>query len=251
MLKVAVFPLALFLVAGNSLSSHAADTTECYALGPTDFEFYINIDGLSRPASEQTIGNQIVLGYGITPRLSGYLGTVLSADGNLLNSSSEIATGLFGTPWDSAHLDLDIFLGFNHNHAGDFTISPGLELNWDAAPNLAAWGLYTRSGMTFSGSSSLDGNSKTSKLLLALGGYWTIVPGHQLLIEFDGELQSNAANPSHLRNNDKEWTTGGVAIGYNAFLQESLELISHIYIDIPEDNEDLSFGWMFGFITTM
>ncbi len=247
-LAVLVF---LLLDTGAPRSASAADTTECFAVGPTDFEFYLSMAGLGLPASDQRLGSQIVLGYGLTQRLSGYLGTVLSADGNMVRGSSEIAAGIFGTPLDTDHLDLDVFLEFSNDELDEFTTGPSLELNWDARPDQTTWGLYARSGLAISGSITLAGSRRTSDLELTMGAYWTVAPGHQLLVEFDGARKDNAGGHSPLHDSEKEWTTGGWAVGYNAAINKTMELISQAYLDVPGDEESYSWGLMLGFIATM
>ncbi len=226
----------------------AADTTECFTVGPTDFEMYLSFEGMGRPTAEQALGQQVVLGYGLTEHLSGYFSTTLSADGNLVHTGTETAAGLYGTPLDGEHLDLDVFLGCSTDGDDHFTTGPGLELNWDAAPDLAAWGLYARSGLAVSGHETADGFGRTTDLKLTLGCYWTLAAGQQLLLEFDGATEDH---PSHLHGTQKEWSTGGWALGYNVDLNDTMELLTQAYIDIPEDGEDTGFGLMVGFIATL
>ncbi|RLE29109.1 MAG: hypothetical protein DRJ61_15205, partial [Acidobacteria bacterium] len=225
-----------------------ADTTECYAPGPTDFELYLAFEGAGRATAEQTLGQQLVLGYGLTERLSGYFSTTLTADGNLVHPETETAAGLYGTPLDSDHLDLDVFLGFGVQGGDRFTAGPGLELNWDAAPDLDAWGLYVRSGLAVSGHETDAGFGRTTDLELTLGCYWTVAPGRQFLLEFDGCTEDQE---SHLHGTEKEWSIGGWALGFNASLNRTMELITQVYLDVPDDGEDYGLGAMVGFIATM
>ncbi len=242
------FLFALLFITACTLSASAGDTIECYGMGTIDFEMYFTFDGANRTPSNQILGSQFMLGYGLTNRLSGYLGTTFSVNGNLVDSATENSVGLFTTPLDTDHLDLDILLDFSAHGNNQFTIGPGLELNWDAASELDSWGLYVRSGLAISGQGTAKGSVQTADIILVLGCYGTLGQGHQLLLEFDGALEEQS---SHLHTVEKEWSTGGWALGYNTTLSQTLELISQAYLEIPAGNDAYSFGLMIGFIATI
>jgi hypothetical protein len=44
---------------------------------------------------------------------------------------------------------------------------------------------------------------------------------------------------------------GGVAVGHNVEVAEGLELINQVFVDIPHDGDDPSFGVITGFIATV
>ncbi len=44
---------------------------------------------------------------------------------------------------------------------------------------------------------------------------------------------------------------GGLALGYNVTLSESIELINQLYLDIPQRDDPVAVGLMIGFIATL
>ncbi|MBE0566770.1 MAG: hypothetical protein IH621_12465 [Krumholzibacteria bacterium] len=240
--------LATALAVGTG-AALAADTTEPVDRGATDFEMYLGKDGFGLATAERSVGSEMLLGYGITDRVSAFVGAALSADGHFLNSESEMAFGLFGTAFDTRSLDLDLSVAFTGADGGGFTANPSLELNWDASPELDHWGLYTRAGLAISGRDGSEGPSRTTDMELAIGTYWTLAAGRQLLLEFDGAFVDghDASAPGAGR----AWETGGIALGFNAAVTETLEMINQVYRGLPADGEAASFGVMVGFVATL
>ena len=70
---------------------------------------------------------------------------------NTLGKAAEAwLSGIFGTPVDSDHFDLDLFLDASFS-PDEFGLTPALELNFDLAPDLEVWGVYIRVEEGFSG----------------------------------------------------------------------------------------------------
>jgi len=245
--------LLIYTLVAMASVALGADTTEPFDLGATNFEMYLNYEGLGLDTDLQNIAGETVWGYGITERFSGYAGFVASADGDFVGGDKELAFGLYGTPLDGDHLDLDLFLGFSAlgPQLDQFILSPSLELNWDSRPDLAGWGLYTRAGYAISGRTTTEGSERFSDFELTLGCYWTVSPGHQLLVEFDGAFANDGVDNIHLHDLDREWSTGGIALGYNVEINGTMEMINQVSYDLPDDDEDASFGLMTGFIATL
>ncbi len=239
-----------------STSSYAADTTETFDIGATDFEFYLGFDGIGLGEYEKSISAEGVAGYGLVENLSAYL--AISGAGNEYFSNGEwgLAIGFFGTPLDSEHVDIDLFLeaGISQD---DFSLIPALELNFDLDNDQSSWGLY------FVVSEVLSGREKTSKTTqtedddssteyefapmteLTAGTYWTVGEGHQLLLEYD---MGFAHNPSE---DERDIEIGAVALGYNVVLNDAIEMINQVTFDIPQEDEEFSIGISMGIIVTL
>ncbi len=252
-----------FLVPGTTLAilldvafeAGAADTTEPFDLGPSDFEFYIGADGVNAPKKrETTLYSSLVLGYGLLDRVSSHLAVIQEADAYLSNGSTTLCTGLFGTPVDTRHFDLDLYFEISSS-APDFTriqVYPAMELTLDLSPEMRSVGVYLRSALPFYGleESTTDAAPKMEYSIgfhneTTLGAYVTVAERHQILLEFD-----MAFRPRPL-DGERSVEVGGAALGYNALVHDCVELITQFSLDIPQQGEVISPGFLMGLIATL
>ena len=135
--------LTLAATAFVAARAFAADTTETFDLGASDFELYLGFDGAGLEKYEKTVWAEVLVGFGFVERFSGWV--ALSAEANERFAAGEggASFGVFGTPLDTEYLDLDLSLGAGFGGDEVFA-APGLELNLDARPDLALCGLYVR-----------------------------------------------------------------------------------------------------------
>lgn len=239
-------------IASRAVPAHAADTTEPFELGATDVDFYVGYDGIGPRDGERAVFGDIMFGYGLLPALSGYLGTTLSANGQFGDGNADVYLGLYGTPLDTDHFDLDLFLDFSAGGDGfdEFALTPMAELNLDLEPDQGSWGLYLRAAVPVYGHSREDDpdtHERAFRLVLNPGTYLTVRDGHQILVEFDACFHPWADPDGHTRD------IGGVALGYNVALTRdgSFELINQVYLDIPRKGEHAAVGLSTGFIVTL
>jgi hypothetical protein len=242
---------------GLSSVALGADTIETWGIGATNIEYYLGLDGLGLESRERTVSSAVVLGYGIVDGFSGYFGASLQSDDRFGQGMGALSLGIFGTPVDTRHFDMDLILdsGISGPGLSEFSLTPGIEFNVDSRPDLAIWGFYLRAGIPIYGGSAHGGPHHTKladpgrthrnfSLCLNPGAYLRVAPGHQLLIEYDVSL--------HYRKVDgRSWENGGLAMGYNAVLSDSIELITQAYLDVPQHDDGFSVGLLFGFIATM
>lgn len=228
-------------------SVRAADTIETWAPGAADVEFYMGADGLKSAKGQRSLSGSAVIGYGLLPGLSTYFSASLAADGALAQGATEQTLGLFGTVVDSHVMDLDLLLTIQTGQGGPMVVTPGVEWNWDDHPDMLTWGLYTRLLVPAYGEHAEPGVHDTrthTDLTINPGAYIRPAEAHQLLLELDlGWTQLGGAY--------RAFELGGVALGYNATLHSSLELISLVYMDVSNDLAPENWGLSIGFIATL
>lgn len=248
-----VFCLTLLFAAALARPARASDTTETFDPGATDIELYATADGLGRAAAERAFSADLVLGYGVMERLSAYLGTTLLGDGTLGSGAAQPFLGVYGTPLETDHIDIDLFLGLAVAD-GSLHVAPAFELNLDSDPTLLGWGLYLRGGVDLSNrrlpAHTHDGEQLLSGLAWSadatLGAYWTVHERHQLLLELDAAFQL-APGPD-----ERAAELGGVALGYNVGVHEAIELITQVWLDLPQEPaEPPALAATAGFIATI
>ena len=235
--------------------AQAIDSVETWDSGATDVEFYTGLEDLAlRPQSDTSLYADMLLGYGISDRLSAYLGLTLHADGQFMGNS-DLYQGLFSTLLDSEHFDLDLLLSFALQD-GSFVVAPATELNFDMAADLQKAGLYLRFSLPCGAkedaalpSLHLAGFTGAVHADLTLGAYWTLPAQQQLLLEFKiGHSLSGLAAQSHAIA--LPWSRA-MALGYNKVLSDRLELISQVEISAHQLQQAVRFAAMFGFIATL
>lgn len=233
-------------------SARAADTVETWDVGATDLDFYLGYDGIGAGNSERRVYSDIMLGYGIIDRLSAYLGTTLQGNGLFDDGQANIYLGIFGTPLETAHFDIDLFLDFSVGGAGlsEFQAAPAVEFNFDHDPQMRSWGAYLRVSMPVQARSIASDTSNATEPDLAFsvlvnpGMYLTIAERHQLLVEYDMTFHNRPVDTHQV-------DIGGVALGYNVKLSATLELINQVYLDIPQQDEVVTAAVTIGFIGTL
>lgn len=243
-----LIPLVLALMALLSPApARAADTVEHYARGVTNLDLYLGFDGVG-PSEEKAAYGEIMLGIGLMDRLSAFTGVVLQGDQTFSNGAGELYLGLMGTPLETDHLDLDLFLELrlSGESLSQFQATPSMELNVDADPQMGSWGLYLRAGLPLYGREVSGGSELALQVETTLGAYLTLGKRHQVLLEYDMGFSPRPEADQH------QAEVGGVALGYNLTLSDAAELISQVYLDLPQQgNESWAVNFMLGVIITM
>ncbi len=238
--------ISILIAMGGALTTQAADTVETWDVGATNVDVYMGSENLGHTRQEGVIFGDILLGYGLAERFSAYIGTTLQADRTLGQSDHQHYLGLFGTPLDSDHVDLDLFLDFTGSNSG-LTITPVFELNLDRDPDMSSYGIYLRTGMVFShipvDPEVADSADEVGTVVeLNPGVYWSLAPGSQVFLEYNtGYLPSPAADQDN-------WTVGHMHLGFNQLLTESIELITEANWTLEKTNEKTAWGGFVGII---
>jgi hypothetical protein len=231
-------------------SARAADTVETWDVGATDVDFYLGFDGIGRARYERSVYGDMMLGYGLVDRLSAYVGTTLSGIELFSDGSADLYVGIFGTPLDTDHFDLDFFLdvGAGGPEFSAFTVTPAIEVNVDIEPDRALLGMYGCVGVPLFGRPTEDDPTEhvfVADVVTTVGTYLTILEHHQLLLEYDMLFRTRLAE------GEDTVEVGGVALGYNVVAHDAIELINQVYLDIPRSGEPVAVGFMVGFIATL
>lgn len=256
-MKMTNRPLAISLLVITTFSighvrlAQAADTIETWDVGATDLDFYTGYNGLGGARTAHGIYGDLMLGYGLVERFSAYIGQSLKGNGYFTAGEANTYLGIYGTPVDTRHFDLDLFLGFSLGgpQYREVGLTPMMELNFDLDPNRQSWGAYVRTAFRLHGQTLGDEENPSFEILHELttvvGTYYTIKRKHQLLLELDFTWRTKAADGA------RKLEIGGVALGYNVTLSERIELISQVSLDVPQSGERFNVGLMLGFIVTL
>ncbi|MBW1807419.1 MAG: hypothetical protein JRJ19_04935 [Deltaproteobacteria bacterium] len=243
--------LTLSLILMDRSPIQAADTVETWAVWATNVDFYLGFEGIGPKEHDRKIYGDIMLGYGLLNRFSAYLGTTLLGNEYFSDGSAEFYLGIFGTPVDSSHFDLDMFLDISIGGPGlsQFQLQPSIELNFDLEPEQRSGGLYLRAGVALYAQDQSSPSPADQEIGFhvetTLGAYYTIKEDHQILLEYN---MRHMLSPGDDRSAVE---VGGIALGYNVTIDDSLEIISQLFFDIPQIDEPFSTGIMLGLIATL
>lgn len=238
---------AVTVVLRAAPAARAADTIETWDVGAADVEFYLSADDLGGKPPERAALGELVLGIGIAPRLSAYFAADAHADPALGDASVGLAAGVFGTAVDTAHVDVDVLLELSAAGDGyrDLELAPGLELNLDAAPDRVEWGVYVRVSAPIQAQPLRDGPFGLGAIALVGGAYAMVAEGHQLLLEVAVDV------PAFSSSGTRDAVLGGLGVGYNVVLSDTLELVSELTVTPPFERSELTVGASIGFIVTL
>ena len=236
--------LAALLLAGPG---HAADTIETFDVGATDLEFYVGLDGLGPRGQDRTLSTEVVAGFGIVDGLSLYLATALEANHRFVDGSAGLGVGLFGTPLDTDHFDIDLVLdvGAAGPRFSELSVAPMAEFNMDLDPDMGSWGVFVRAGVEIAGRAGEEEAPPGVAVVINPGTYLTLGDRHQLLLEYDMAIVPATADAP------AEVDVGGLAVGYNVVVAEPMELVGQLYADLPQKEQETAIGLTLGFVATL
>lgn len=237
--------VSFVLFAGDALG---ADTVETWEAGTGNFELFSEFAGVGSAASDQGLASAVLLGWGVANRFSAFAATAVSADGNLANAEPELILGAFATPYESKHLDFDLGLDMVAFGPGlqEAMIVPAFEINLDRTPDLSTMGLYLRGAAKIAGGDAdIDEVHRHVDLAFTLGSYFTLSPSQQILLQYDIVVHDEP------EPGVPDVERGALALGYNAMLNDSLELITEAWLDVPQNDEDAHLGLRVGIIATL
>ena len=205
-------------------------------------------DGLGRTQDDRSLGLEMMPGYGITDRLSVYLGVAVTALETMEAAEAGTYLGMFFTAVESEHFDLDIAADFFAEGPGlsTFGFYPYLELNLDSNNEMSGLGAFARVGAALAGNGE-EGWQDTFGVGLefTLGAYVTIASDHMLVLEVGAE-----ANPM-AGDDEVSGRVSSTALGYNVVLSDLAELITEVGVGLPTGGEEISASVTLGVIFTI
>jgi hypothetical protein len=229
------------LVGGTT--AQAADTVEPWARGARDVDFTVGYQGRRPGAVPPTLGSDLMIGYGVSDRLSAYVGTTVETNGSFGGRAGNVYAGIFGTVIETRHVDVDLFLSAETSgtsvHAR--TYAPAIEINLDRDGDRQSVGAYVRLALPYTRTSAPGADEITRAVEWNPGAYLTIARRHQVFLEWEASCERGASGTSE----------HGVALGYNVTLSPTIELVSQVRLALAGAGRRPGIGFTAGFIATM
>ncbi len=236
--RIGSFGLSIVILA-FAVHAQAADTLEKFDSGATDLEVIFCAGGFGSWAGSEAVGGNLVAGYGLSDRLSIYSGALLEAADGFASLYGGYSLGVYGTPLETDHFDLDMIMGIKGSKdLGDLALTPGIEINLDRHPEMMSFGLYVDVFLLIRPVDDSEAEGEYSSWRGSLdipcttGIYYTLAENHQLLLAHDLYLADTLKNSS---------VAGSVlALGYNVVLTDEIELISEFSVGLTDGER---WGW--------
>jgi hypothetical protein len=187
--------------------ARATNTSESWGIGATDIDYAFNFHGLGAGKSAHHIATEMLYGYGINGWFNAYMGLGLEGNTDFLITGTSPFMGVFATVVNTDHFDMDLWVSFRSVvESGEFHLAPGLELNFNADPNMQTWGLYMRVASTLG--PFLDDNETRLD-------HGSIVLGDNVILSKRVEILSHIITTTP--QDDRPWSVG-MQVGFIATL---------------------------------
>ncbi|MBQ9242134.1 MAG: hypothetical protein IJ165_02730 [Proteobacteria bacterium] len=238
------------------LQAFAGDTTEVIDKDTLEVDPTFSIDGMG---DSNNVNTGVTVVYGVLDGFNINASVGYGANEGLAGGHADLGLGMLWTPLDTDHFDLDVMLDFSYGFGGAwggaYSLTPGVELNYDLEPDTALWGLYLRFGLPISGDYVKKEDVPTPKyeakadvgISLTLGTYFTFAEVHQILLEGGFEVENLAKNLG-----DTGIVEPFISLGYNVGITDSFELTTELAFNLPSDNDNfsatLTIGGIFGLL---
>lgn len=220
--------LVMAIIVSTTFGSMALDTTEPFDKGFSNNEFYVCFGGVGLDSGDRFVGAEYVIGAGINDRLGTIFSLAVESNEYFNNASLGGALGLYINVLDKEIPKLDFMISFSSE--GVLVLSS--EINFDF--KLVGFQLTIEEALENGGSLKLSPSTG-----LAPQVYFNIGEKLQILAAIDFTFSRDHSE------------IGSTVLGFNAVLNDVVELITELSFDIPQNGERFSSNVGIGFVATI
>ena len=146
--------------------------------------------------------------------------------------------GFFKNVVDTDYFDFD--LSFDAETLGAPCYSGGFEMNFDLRDELKLAGIYLQGSHSVFGSED-DSSNRIDESSLTAGKWLSVSEKAQVLLQYDSSYNFD----------EREYSRGSAALGFNCMVSGETELVSEFALDVPDDGEDLAGSVSLGFVFSL
>ncbi len=196
------------------------------------------------------------LGKGFSSFLTGYMGVYVAGNKYFSGGSGGFFLGSMAGLYSYNHFALDVTL-----EAGLFDYyfyaTPGIEVNYDLAPDQQFMGFYLNAGQQFTGrdtswdeddTTTLHVDESAPKHVLApetelkIGFYYSFYPGQQIHVRFDQRFRNKPLFDENVYEID------ALRVGYNVLVLDGLQVQMEVNYRFPQYGNNSRFGLGIGLV---
>ncbi len=239
-----VIAIFIFLLS-FSKKSHSLNTIETFDQNRGYFLVNFGFTDLQPGLNGSKVNTMAVLGRGLNPFISAYMGVQLRGNRYLSDGESCLFLGAIAKLFSYNKFSFDLTLeGGTLN--GYFYTAPGIELNFDLAPDQQFMGFYIDAKEHMTGVDVGDTSSSvlqfTPETELCVGYYLSFIEGQQLHLRFDQRFRHNPAF------NERKYEIDALKLGYNVMVSDGFQIQTELEYQIPLKNDKNRFGVRIGLV---
>ncbi len=234
-----------------SQKAFSINTVETFNPQTGYFSIDFGISGMRSKMKSSKVKSKVVLGKGLNPYISAYMGMQLQGTQYLSYGWSGLFMGAISKLYSYNNFSFDLTL-----EAGLFNdlfyAAPGMEINFDLAPDQQIMGFYLDVIENISGAdiyiSGANGNDSvrifriTPETELNIGYYISLIEGQQLHIRFDQRFRHNPAF------GERRYEIEALRMGYNMMMSDGFQIQTEFEYQIPMKREKNRYGFRIGLV---
>lgn len=227
-----------------SQNAYSINTVETYNPQSGYFSIDFGISEMQPKLNASKVKSKVILGKGLNPFISAYMGMQLQGTRYLSYGWSGLFMGAISKLYSHNHFSFDLTL-----EAGLFSdlfyAAPGIEINFDMAPDQQFMGVYLDLIENITGADIDDSNRVfrfTPETELNFGYYISLIEGQQLHIRFDQRFRHNPAF------GERKYEIEALRLGYNMMMTDGFQIQTEIEYQIPMRSEKNRYGFRVGLV---
>jgi hypothetical protein len=219
------------------------------------FSIDLGIDNGKSDLEGSLVDGSAIIGKGLNSYISAYLGVKVQGNKFFSNGFGGLFLGSIATiyPYKKYSVDLSVEAGFVNE---SFYAKPGIEVNYDLAPNQQFMGFYLVINEEFTGIDTSWDHDDTSTLVdestpknvfapeteLNIGYYISILEGQQLHLGFDQRFRNKPLFDQAVYKID------ALKIGYNVMISNGFQIQTEFDVHVTQDNNKNKYGFRIGLV---
>jgi hypothetical protein len=219
------------------------------------FSIDLGIDNGKSDLKGSLIDGSAIIGKGLNSYISAYLGVKVQGNKFFSDGFGGLFLGSIATIYSFKKFSMDITVeaGFVNE---SFYAKPGIELNYDFAPDQKFMGFYMDINEEFTGIDTSWEQDDTSTLAdestpknvfapvteLDIGYYISILEGHQLLLGLDQRFRNKPLFGQNV------YKIEALKIGYNVMISGGLQIQTEFDVHVAQDNTKSKYGFRIGLV---
>jgi hypothetical protein len=228
-----------------SQNAFSVNTVETFNPQSGYFSIDFGISEMQPKLNASKVNSKVVLGKGLSPFISAYMGMQLQGTRYLSYGWSGLFMGAISKLYSHNYFSFDMTLEAGLYYNNLFYAAPGIEFNFDLAPDQQFMGFYMDVIENITGA-DIDDSVRvyrfTPETELDFGYYISLVEGQQLHIRFDQRFRHNPAF------GERKYEIEALRVGYNMMMNDGFQIQTEFEYQIPMKREKNRYGFRVGLV---
>ncbi|MFW6253290.1 MAG: hypothetical protein ACOC41_00025 [Chitinivibrionales bacterium] len=248
---ISVFTMLTILT--NAGKAYSLNTIETFDQYNDYFSIELGLQELGPGSLGPKTTGTAILGRGLNSFISGYMGVIVQGNRYFSGGSGGFFMGSIAGIYKHLPFSLDVTVevGLYDYY---FYASPGVEVNFDLAPDQQFMGFYLSAAEQLTGRDTAWAEDDTTtphdesspkhvfapETELKLGFYYSFIAGQQLHLRFDQRFRNNPLG------NERGYEIDALRLGYNMMVFNGLQIQTEFNYRFPQYENKSRFGFKIG-----